>query len=52
MSDFLTLLAFFAMVLAPCMAAMTTRLHDGADLGRRDESEPLYAGRDPRYIPS
>ena len=36
MEDLLKLVAFLIMVLSPCLVAMSTGIHVGADLGIRD----------------
>jgi hypothetical protein len=47
MVDFMVGLAFMVMVLAPCVVAMGTGMHAGADLGVRDpaEGKGLHSGR-------
>ena len=51
MTDFLVILAFFAMVLSPCFVAMATGIPAGAELGVRDPSEPGPSDSDQLYIP-
>jgi hypothetical protein len=51
MTDLLVILAFFAMVLSPCIVAMATGIPNGAELGVRDPSEPGCSDAEHLYIP-
>jgi hypothetical protein len=51
MMDLLTIMTFFAMILSPCLVAMSTGIATGAELGVRDPSEPGFADSDYLYIP-
>ena len=49
MKDLVTAVAFLFMILSPCLVAMSTGIHEGSDLGRRDPAAAEDVDQD--YIP-
>lgn len=52
MIDWFVLLGFIAMILAPCLVAMSTGVPYGAELGVRDLTEPRFEDLDKSFIPN